>query len=146
MEEVTIKLTIQEIDYLAHEFAVKRSHYLKNSGSADIERRRILEEGIIKNIYNKMVLEEQTWEDKTKGWAKMEFRTKAEIMFADLGYIKANKYGYDKNLMNIVYTKDDEDQIIFYIDEKDFIIFDDKSISTEELKAINEQCKELGWL
>lgn len=71
MEEVIIKLTKQEVDYLAHDFATKTSGYSKNSGKADIERMRMLEEEIIKSIYDKMCAEEETWEDRETGWGAM---------------------------------------------------------------------------
>lgn len=70
--------------------------------------------------------------------------TKAEKMFKELGYEK----GY--LLDNIVYeTEDMQNMIGFYASDKTFYAqwqIEPKSITIEELKAINQQVKELGWL
>ena len=75
-------------------------------------------------------------------WMKMTARE----MFKKLGY-KYNKYR-DRNQM-IEYRKEDSTSVLFWIEERVFSVSEycePKDITVDELKAINQQCKELGWI
>ncbi len=73
----------------------------------------------------------------------------ADDMFKELGYriieFKSDTYivyGYKKRLMGDLI----EHTITFRMSPK-LVLFDGiKGFGVEELKAINEKCKELGWL
>ena len=69
--------------------------------------------------------------------------TSAEKMFKELGYVKGSF------LENIVYeTEDGEYVITFWTFDKTFDAqknIEPKDITMEELKAIIQQLKELGW-
>ena len=71
----------------------------------------------------------------------------AKEMFKKLGY-KRKRKGYDRNYM--AYCKDNlEIKIIFDLEEKTFLKkyrYGSMSIKLDELKAINKQIEELGWL
>ena len=70
----------------------------------------------------------------------------AREMFKKLGY-KYNKYR-DRNQM-IEYRKEDSTSVFFWINERKFSVSEycePKDITVDELKAINQQCKELGWI
>ena len=70
----------------------------------------------------------------------------AREMFKKLGY-KYNKYR-DRNQM-IEYRKEDSTSVFFLINERKFSVSEycePKYITVDELKAINQQCKELNWL
>ena len=70
----------------------------------------------------------------------------AREMFKKLGY-KYNKYR-DRNQM-IEYRKEDSTSVLFWIKERVFSVSEycePKDITVDELKAINLQCKELGWI
>lgn len=69
--------------------------------------------------------------------------TNADKMFEELGYIKhENNFG--------IYYHDKEDKwgeytaIVF--DKEDKTLHFEIYITMQELKAINQKCKELGWL
>ena len=67
-------------------------------------------------------------------------------MFKKLGY-KYNK-SRDRNRM-IEYCKEDSTSVLFWINEREFSISEycePKNITVDEFKAINQQCKELGWV
>ena len=74
----------------------------------------------------------------------------AKEMFEELGYEQDlnNKFyiGYIKRIPN-TRTKD---RIITFMKELKFFTFIDQDnrthIELDELKAINQQCKELGWI
>ena len=70
----------------------------------------------------------------------------AREMFKKLGY-KYNKYR-DRNQM-IEYRKENSTSVLFWIEERVFSVSEycePKDITVDELKAINQQCKELGWI
>lgn len=67
--------------------------------------------------------------------------SKADEMLKELGYVIDNKNNYA-----IQYYKKDElfgERLDFCIQDKTFNKY---NITMEELKAINEKVKELGWL
>lgn len=72
--------------------------------------------------------------------------SKADEMFQELGYEKEERYSN-----SIEYIGEDEDSITFingYEFDDDKCIRINKSneyITTQELQAINEKVKELGW-
>lgn len=70
--------------------------------------------------------------------------SKADEMFEELGYKKSlNKVGD-----TFGYRNEDKHQIVFY-DTKEILKFDEnfdiQGIRMQELQAINEKVKELGW-
>lgn len=69
--------------------------------------------------------------------------SKAEKMFEELGYKKVDDFS-KKDIIPVLccYEGNAGDYIRFWKDES----FDCTIINMEELKAINEKCKELGWL
>ena len=70
----------------------------------------------------------------------------AREMFKNLGY-KYDKYR-DRNRL-IEYRKEDSTSVFFWIKERVISVSEycePKDITVDELKAINQQCKELGWL
>ena len=70
----------------------------------------------------------------------------AREMFKNLGY-KYDKYR-DRNRL-IEYRKEDSTSVFFWIKESVISVSEycePKDITVDELKAINQQCKELGWL
>ena len=76
---------------------------------------------------------------------------KAKEMFEELGYnldtAEENSRLYCKNILdkNTFGYKDSE--MIYFDDEYNEIYFTNKEyLNSDELKAINQQCKELGWL
>ena len=67
-------------------------------------------------------------------------------MFKKLGY-KYNKYR-DRNQM-IEYCKGDSTAVLFWIKERKFSVSEycePKDITVDELKAIQKQMEELGWI
>lgn len=71
--------------------------------------------------------------------------SKADEMFERLGYKKSlNKVGD-----TFGYKNTDNYLIVFY-DTKEILKFDEnydvEGINMQELQAINEKCKELGWI
>lgn len=72
-----------------------------------------------------------------------EKMTKADKMFEKLGYKKADDYD-KKDISSVLcyYEGNAGDYIRFWQDKS----FDSVAINMEELKAIIEKCKELGWL
>lgn len=72
--------------------------------------------------------------------------SKADEMFEKLGYKKTYNINNDEVLMigyGLNNEKIDECEIIFLKKAKKIII--GIAIGMEELQAINEKCKELGW-
>ena len=78
---------------------------------------------------------------------------KAKEMFEKIGY-KFN--GFDKEFDYIKYSIIDKEEILFWIDKKEISIYHyivvcgilqkwDRNLTLNELNAINQQCKELGW-
>lgn len=71
----------------------------------------------------------------------------AEQMFNDLNYKKCIEDGcikFERHTENV-----DEGLIEFYLDTKTICaswFMNQKEITISELKAINQQCKELNWL
>lgn len=71
----------------------------------------------------------------------------AEQMFKDLDYKKHIEDGcikFERHTENV-----DEGLIEFYLDTKTVCaswFMEQKEITIDELKAINQQCKELNWL
>lgn len=68
--------------------------------------------------------------------------SKADEMFKELGFKK------DEGLYEIQYTTRDN-QITFDKRNNTIVIYSndyDDKINMQELQAINEKCKELGWL
>ena len=70
---------------------------------------------------------------------------KAEEMFKKIGYKKISD-----NVNWLIYNLDEIFEIRFYKPQQDISIYyyDEtvNSIDMEELQAITQQCKELGWL
>ncbi len=72
---------------------------------------------------------------------------KAEEMFEKLGYISLTKKYTKGKLKTIEYKNEvSKDWIKFYADKQQFIEMSGNGIFVHELKAINQQVKELGWL
>ena len=74
----------------------------------------------------------------------------AEQMFEELGYKLADEAAYVKDKV-IPYRKYEKNITLeFFVKEKQFVkakgIIDSVAITDSELKAIIQQCKELGWL
>ena len=71
--------------------------------------------------------------------------TKADEMFKKLGYLKESDYYYHSKE-----TEVKKKHIKFYVNTKEVIVESKLNFSYEitmqELQAINEKCKELGWL
>ena len=75
---------------------------------------------------------------------------KAKQMFRNLGYdtcILPNENDYVKRY---IHEENDSDIMIDFLSNREIIKHDgngyDLSISMNELRAINQQCKELGWI
>lgn len=66
----------------------------------------------------------------------------AKEMFEALGY-ECSKY-YDRNIM-IQYCDEEENQIVFFINEQEFSA-SNFSLTVDEFKAIQKQMEELGWI
>ena len=72
--------------------------------------------------------------------------SKADEMFEKLGYeIKEHKPMFDNNFIDI-FNKKIHKIIRFTKGEKTIEIYGMPKLSMQELQAINEKCKELGWL
>lgn len=65
----------------------------------------------------------------------------AKEMFEELGYCRKDIKGYA-----ISYRSDYKTNIHFEIEKKEFYVNDGKTFDMRTLKAINQQCKELGWI
>lgn len=73
----------------------------------------------------------------------------AEEMFKQLGYEFEKEYTMDGGNDTYRYNKCSRpnDSVIFYLDGKQIIIYQTfNTIHVNELQAIIQQCKELGWL
>ena len=75
-----------------------------------------------------------------------EKKSKADKMFEELGYKQRIT-----QLGDLKYYKDDDNVIYFTLKRKGFIKSGEydgmcDAITMQELKAINEKCKELEWL
>lgn len=71
----------------------------------------------------------------------------AKEMFEKLGYISLTKNYIKGKLKTIEYKKEaSKDWIKFYEDKQQFIEISGNGIFVQELKAISQQCRELGWL
>ena len=66
----------------------------------------------------------------------------AREMFKKLGYTNYKEYG---NEAIIYYEPSENYGIVFDLVHK-YIDFGDGCMSVDDLKAINKQCEELGWL
>lgn len=74
----------------------------------------------------------------------------AKEMFERLGYVLGTGYDINDNVVELEYYKKQDDdlshKIVFLIYYKVVKTNDNKSINMQELEAIIQQCKELGWL
>ena len=72
----------------------------------------------------------------------------AQEMFEELGYTSLTTNYIKGKLKTIEYKKRicDKEWITFYVDEQQFIEISGNGIFAHELKAINQQITELGWL
>lgn len=71
----------------------------------------------------------------------------AQKMFEKLGYISLTKNYIKGKLKTIEYKNEvSKDWIKFYADKQQFIEISGNGIFVQELKAISQQCRELGWL
>lgn len=68
----------------------------------------------------------------------------AKEMFEKLGYYPSYDYNNPKNDFAF-YKTDSQKMIVFNLKHKDIAVYDGYII-IEELQAINQQVKELGWL
>lgn len=78
--------------------------------------------------------------------------SEADEMFKELGYEIENNECYITYKISMSYKDIGEYYIRFYYEEKKFIKFlcifetgKPSSITLQELQAINQKCKELGW-
>ena len=71
--------------------------------------------------------------------------SKADKMFKEIGYTN-KEYNFNKTI--VTFQNPDEDyEISFNLIDKTIEIFEIKNyITMQELQAINEKCKELGWM
>lgn len=69
--------------------------------------------------------------------------SKADEMFKKLGYIKTEGAWREDNKLQIVSYNGNETLIEFILDTKN--VFIGSFLNIQELQAINEKCKELGW-
>lgn len=71
----------------------------------------------------------------------------AQEMFEKLGYISLTKKYTKGKLKTIEYKSEvNKDWIKFHTEKQRFIEISGNGIFIQELKAINQQCKELKWL
>lgn len=71
----------------------------------------------------------------------------AQEMFKEAGYPKITKEYMGDELRGITYTEVMHGRFItFYTGNQQFIEMSGKAIRPKELKAINQQIKELGWM
>lgn len=76
----------------------------------------------------------------------------AREMFEELGYKLVRNNMYESlNLMcyKIDLYDNDSSSIVFNLKDKTFFVYhycEPKDVTMDELKAINQQCKELGWI
>ena len=68
--------------------------------------------------------------------------SKADKMFENLGYEKLQD---NKNITEYI-DKDINNKVVFYKNLKEVAKLYNFGITMQELQAINERCKELGWL
>lgn len=71
--------------------------------------------------------------------------SKADEMFRELGYRK-----YSNSYSTFYQNKSKSKEILFDVEDKDFVCqdmydYDGLYITMQELQAINEKVKELGW-
>lgn len=74
--------------------------------------------------------------------------SKADKMFEDLGYTIKEKVRFTLN--RLVYKNLEDDTMISFCEEYGVVLKTQniypKAINMYELQAINEKCKELGWI
>ena len=69
-------------------------------------------------------------------------------MFEELGYIYSSITQEKGKIINIIFRNDNDYTIKFKIETKEILIsnYIKARLTFKELQAINEKCKELGWL
>ena len=72
--------------------------------------------------------------------------SKADEMFKKLGYTTKVETTHDEKLITIEYKKECKYSIVFNTVTRETFICGFDGIELEELQAINEKCKELGWI
>jgi len=72
--------------------------------------------------------------------------SKADEMFEKLGYTTKVETTQDEKLITIEYKKECKYSIVFKTATRETFIYGFNGIELEELQAINEKCKELGWI
>lgn len=71
----------------------------------------------------------------------------AQEMFEELGYTSLTKNYIKGKLKTIEYeNEENKDWIKFHTDNRRFIEISGNGVFIGELKVINQQCKELGWI
>ena len=75
----------------------------------------------------------------------MEVQLTAREMFEKLGYEKIERQDDYGNYIEYYTGEDDCIRITFYLEDKKIGIGDYILFSLDIFKAINQQCKELGW-
>lgn len=71
----------------------------------------------------------------------------AQEMFEQLGYTALTKKYTEGKLKTIEYkNEENKDWIKFHTENGRFIEINGNGVFIGELQAINQQCKELGWL
>lgn len=76
-----------------------------------------------------------------------EEKSKADKMFEELGYrVEHYHYNCDNSDIYTYHEKNRTNFLRFNTAEQSFYSLFDKTYNIEELKAINQKCKELGWL
>ena len=71
--------------------------------------------------------------------------SEADKIFTRIGYIKKLEEIENGNLIRVSYNKENKYSIIFKISTKEIFLDGFRAIEIEELQAINEKVKELGW-
>lgn len=72
--------------------------------------------------------------------------SKADKMFEELGYrLDHSHYSCDNSDIYTYHEKGKNNFLRFNTANKTFYSLFDKTYNVQELKAINEKCKELGW-
>lgn len=72
--------------------------------------------------------------------------SEADKMMNKIGYKKKIETIENEKLIMIEYNRENRYSIIFKEITKEVILDGFRAIELEELQAINEKCKELGWL
>ena len=76
-----------------------------------------------------------------------EDKSKADKMFEELGYkLEHYHYSCDNSDMYTYLEKGRNNYLRFNTGNKTFYSIFNKTYNIQELQAINEKCKELGWL